>query len=123
MGPAVGFAAGLLRCCLPADSACRGAARSPRPCWTDLPGLCHESGSLPPGGRAGGSSCEVESHVAFYSDTEFGSQACAEAMLVMAEWSGLPLAGFTIFLMLKPWQPSFVRQFSVASVQRSRSHR
>ena len=42
-------------------------------------------------------------------------QASAEAMLVMAEWLGLPLAGFMGFFLLRPWQPRFGRQANAAS--------
>lgn len=42
-------------------------------------------------------------------------QASAEAMLAMAEWSGLPLAGVISFFLLRPWQPRFARQANVAS--------
>lgn len=42
-------------------------------------------------------------------------QASAEAMLVMGEWSGLPLAGFMGLFLLRPWQPRFGRQTGAAS--------
>ena len=42
-------------------------------------------------------------------------QASAEAMLVMGEWSGLPLAGFLALFLLRPWQPRFGRQANAAS--------
>ena len=43
-------------------------------------------------------------------------QASAEAMLDMAEWTGLPLVGFMVLLLLRPWQPRFGRQANAASV-------
>ena len=42
-------------------------------------------------------------------------QASAEVMLAMAERSGLPLAGFMIFLSLRPWKSSLGRQNITAS--------
>ncbi|MCX5969655.1 MAG: hypothetical protein NTV57_18880 [Cyanobacteria bacterium] len=33
-----------------------------------------------------------------------GRQAAAEAMLAMAEWSGLPLAGAMVLALLRPWR-------------------
>lgn len=48
-------------------------------------------------------------------------QASAEAMLAMAEWTGLPLAGFMTLLLLRPWKPGLGSNTSAASAQRSSS--
>ncbi len=42
-------------------------------------------------------------------------QASAEVILATAETSGLPLAGFMIFMLLRPWHPSLGRQTNAAS--------
>ena len=48
-------------------------------------------------------------------------QASAEAMLAMAEWSGLPLAGLMIFLSLKNWQPRIGTKANADSISTQRS--
>ena len=52
-----------------------------------------------------------------------GRQAAAEAMLAMAEWSGLPLAGAMVLALLRPWRAKSGRQPSAAPAQRSRPDR
>ena len=52
-----------------------------------------------------------------------GRQSAAEAMLAVAEWSGLPLAGAMVLVLLRPWPAKTGRQPSAAPAQRSRLDR